>query len=393
MQIKGAKIVYRPEVIEEAFRRWDGILKSGWVILGDQTVEFEKLWAGICNRRHGIAVSNDTAALELAMRPELLDLKGHKLVVPAQGFFSIVTALDRNGAEPFLVDIDIENGNASMTLEHVQRAYEEDETIKAVCLMPIGGLMPRDTLEIIDFCHDHGLYVLEDAAHGHGTEILDADGRSVLVGALGDISCFSFYATKVLNTAEGGMVLVDDDSWAAEAQLYRNYGRTGAFGSSTIIRDGNNWRITEFIAALGCAQMYVWDRIVEERRRVALRWLERSQTMKHLYPLPITPNVRSNYYKFIMMAPPGFTLAEKQALKAILWNEHEIEISGDVYDLPIHCQPIYKDRPWALSSFYPQSEEFADRHICMPFYEFMTDEEIDYAAHWIDRAMGRVLKP
>jgi len=385
MVIPGAKIVYREDMMAAVKKRWDKILDSGWVILGEETKSFERAWSGYCGRSYGVAVSNDTAALEIALKPQLLNIDGGYMMVPANGFYSVVTALDRTGGKPWFADIDM-NNNINFTLQQVMEARSVlGPLLKAVCLMPCGGHVNGDALEIAKYCDANDIWVLEDAAHGHGTEI---DG--VKVGDIGDIACFSFYATKVLNTAEGGMLLMDDPEWEAEAKLYRNYGRSGNFSISVIIRDANNFRMTEFTAALGLEQTKIVEEIVEERRRVAGRYDACIKLYDDvLRKVPETPNLKSNYYKYMVMLPSGCTHDKKILIKQRT-GAKGVHLSGDVYDLPINRQPIYLNRYGNLN--FPVAWDFSQRHICMPFYEFMTDAEIARACEVTEEVVKEVLK-
>jgi len=342
--IKGADIIYDENVKANVLKKWKEILDSGWVILGKHTKEFEKVCA---------------------------DYFG-KMIVPANGFFSIVTALDRAGGEPYFLDIDIDNG-VNFTINEVERALRVDERIKAVCIMSCGGLVPADTMEIVEICREYGVYILGDNAHAHGVQV---DG--VKVGSYEDFACFSFYATKVVNTAEGGILLVDDKRFEKEAKCLRNYGRGGDFGSSTIVMDGNNWRMTEFTAALGVEQMKKINKMLEERKKVAKMYDEKFKDVKNAQPIKIPDNVSTNYYKYIVLLEKGI---DKQKVKAEMLKR-EIEMSGDVYDLPIVEQPIYRDR---YNANFPQAKEFSKRHVCMPFHEGMTQKEVDTVmAHFRD---------
>ena len=360
MKVPATRVVYDERVKKGTLERWKRILDTGRVILGEDTEKFEKRMAEYLGRKHAVAVSNDTAALELAMR--LIDIRGKEVIIPANGFYSIVTAIDRAGGIPVLVDIDIKN-NINFTAGQIQEIINKPySNVKAVVLMPCGGVTSPDSLSIKAVCKENGVYLIGDNAHAIGTEV---DGNKV--GSFEDISCFSFYATKVMNTAEGGMILFDNDRWETEAKCMRNYGRTGDFGESIVIRDGYNWRMTEFHAALGCEQVQMIEKILENRRLAAVLysryWPEKLERIKF-------NNIKPNFYKYMAMLPEGVDKAEfKQKTE-----ELGVTMSGDVYDVCIHKQPIYYGR-WGMLSF-PQAEEFAKRHVCLPLSEVTTEEEV-----------------
>ncbi len=365
MKVPATRVVYDEKVKTETLKRWKKILDTGRVILGADTEEFEKRMAEYLGRKHAVAVSNDTAALELAMR--LIDVRGKEVLIPANGIYSIITAIDRAGGIPVLMDIDIKN-NINFTAGQVQEIINKPySNVKAVVLMPCGGVTSPDSWNIKAVCEENGVYLIGDNAHAIGLEVRDDRGDGSKVGSFEDISCFSFYATKVMNTAEGGMILFDDDRWETEAKCMRNYGRTGDFGESIIVRDGYNWRMTEFHAALGCEQIQCLEVILANRRSAAVLyskyWPDKLERIRF-------NNIEPNFYKYMAMLPVGIDKAEfKQRTE-----ELGVTMSGDVYDVCIHKQPIYYGR-WGMLSF-PQAEEFAERHVCLPLSEVTTEEEV-----------------
>ena len=372
MKVPATRVVFGNKVKEGTLERWKKILDSGMVILGENTDEFEKRVAKYLGRKYAVAVSNDTSALELAMR--LIDVRGKEVLIPANGFYSVITAIDRAGGIPLLADIDISN-NANFTAKIVEDEISKPyNKIKAVVLMPCGGTTSPDSLEIKKVCKKHGVYLIGDDAHALGLEV---DGSKV--GSFEDIACLSFYATKVMNTGEGGMLLFDNELWEKEAKCLRNYGRTGDFGKSIIVRDGLNWRMTEFHAALGCEQMKNMENILVNRRNAAKlydkHWPEKLIKMEF-------SDLKPNFYKYIAMLPKGINKVEFKKRT----EELGVTMSGDVYDVCIHQQPIYFGR-WGMLSF-PQAEEFSERHVCMPLSEVTTEEEVVYTVDVINKVLS-----
>lgn len=375
MRVPATRVVYHDQVKKKVMKRWQEILDTGRVILGANTEEFEARMAKYLGRKHAVAVSNDTAALEIAFR--MIDIKGKGVILPANGFFSCVTAIDRAGGTAVLVDID-RTRNWNVSLAEIEKIIKSPwgSDIKVVVLMPCGGLATWESANIAEYCAKQGVYVVGDNAHGLGTEV-----RGKKIGSFEDIACFSFYATKVMNTAEGGMLLFDDDHWDKEARLFRNYGRGGDFGESTIVRDGYNWRMTEFHAALGCEQMKVLDRILSSRWAASTLYsMFWPKKLKGISPV----GCKANWYKCMALLPEG---VDKQWFKERT-ELNGVTMSGDVYDRCIHHQPIYWNR-WAHLHF-PEAEEFCKRHVCMPFAEDTTEEEVRHVVKTIDLALSPV---
>jgi len=206
---------------------------------------------------------------------------------------------------------------------------------------------------------------VEDAAHAHGSTL---DGQ--YAGSFGVAAAFSFYPTKVVTSGEGGMVLTSSEEIAQEARIYRDQGK-GAFTANHHVRLGSAWRMSELHAVTGLVHLRRMNEFISRRRIVAARYDKALAGLDGLQPLAEPPRCRSNIYKYIAVLPPEMGRAR---FKAELAGRFGVRLSGEVYDLPLHQQPVLAE--YAAGPL-PVAEEVAARHICLPVHSDMTDDEVD----------------
>jgi perosamine synthetase len=213
--------VNEPRLLERDVEYVSECVRTGWISSAGRFIsEFEEGFAAYCGRRHGIAVSNGTAALQLAIAS--LGLKpGDEIIMPTFTIMSCAMAVVYNDGVPVLVDSDPRTW--CMDVEQVKDRI----TPRTRAIMPVHIYgHPVDMDPIMELAGKHGLAVIEDAAEAHGAEYLcardTADAKWRRCGGFGEMSCFSFYANKAVTTGEGGMVLADDDELADKARSLRN---------------------------------------------------------------------------------------------------------------------------------------------------------------------------
>jgi dTDP-4-amino-4,6-dideoxygalactose transaminase len=227
---------------------------------------------------------------------------------------------------------------------------------------------------IVAFAKNKGLWLMEDAAHAQGATL---DGKHA--GTFGLAGSFSFYPTKVMTSAEGGMIITDDDHLAAEARIYRDQGKA-SFLQNTHIRMGYNWRMSEPHAVIGLRHMEALPKMLTARRRIAALYdaaLSRGGSADNIgvRPLAVPKGCVANYYKYVVMLPDG---VERAPLKAWLKEHHGVHCSGEVYEVPLHRNEV-------LTQYDPgdltNAEIACGRQLCLPIFASMTDAE---AARVID---------
>jgi perosamine synthetase len=359
LQVPSARVVFPAADRAEIAAAVAEILGSGALTLGPYTQRFEAAFAAAHASRHAVAVASGTAALDIILRA--VGVRGRDVVVPANTFYATAAAVLQAGGRPVFADVDAATfALSSSTLE----ASLTPDTA-AVVLVHIGGLISPQVDDLRALCEERGIALVEDAAHAHGSTF---GGR--FAGSFGVAAAFSFYPTKVVTCGEGGMVLTGSDVLAQEAQIYRDQGK-GAFTANHHVRLGSAWRMSELHAATGLVHLRRMEGFITRRREVAARYDKALAGLDGLQPLAEPPGCRSNIYKYIALLAPDL---DRAAFRSGLAERYQVRLSGEVYDLPLHRQPVlaeYAGPP------LPVAEDLAARHVCLPVHSDMTDSEVD----------------
>jgi perosamine synthetase len=335
-----------------------GILASGMLTLGPHTRSFEQGFAAAHEASHAVAVASGTAALDIILRAT--GVRGREVVVPANTFYATAAAVVQAGGRPVFADVDA----ATFALSRATVEAALTERTAAVVQVHIGGLIAPQTAAIQALCQEREITLVEDAAHAHGSTL---DGR--FAGSFGVAGAFSLYPTKVITSGEGGMILTGSDTLAGEARIYRDQGK-GAFTANHHVRLGSAWRMSELHAVTGLVHLRRLPEFIARRREVAAAY-DKALASAPLRPLFEPPGSRGNIYKYIAVLPPGTDRAE---FKREVARRYDVRLSGEVYDLPLHQQPVLAE--YAGPSL-PVAEDLAARHVCLPVHSDMTDSEVD----------------
>jgi dTDP-4-amino-4,6-dideoxygalactose transaminase len=375
--IPSVKLYFPKEDIEEIKVSVEKILQSGMLTLHTYTREFENQFAKLCNVKHAIAVNSGTSALEIALRTIKLKPE-HEVLVPTNTFSATAAAVVFAGAKPKLTDIDPKT--LCINTENIQKNITSKT--KGVMVVHIGGLICPEIEEIKELCQDRKLFLIEDAAHAHGSTI-----NKKTAGSFGDAGCFSFYPTKVMTTGEGGMITTNSDEIAEKARILRDQGKEN-FNSNIIIELGYNWRLPEISAAIGLTQLKRLLEIIEKRNRIAKYYDKGMEKISGIKPLKTPPNIQNNYYKYVAFLEKGI---DREKLKEKL-KDKGVRCSGEVYWPPLHLQPIYKQLLGTKEGDFPQAEVACKKMICLPLYAQMTAEDAQYVIEKLKETLSEMEK-
>jgi len=298
--------------------------------------------------------------LEIPLR--ILGVKGKEVVVPTNTFFATAAAVVHAGGKPRFAEVNPDT--FALSLEGLKDALTEETT--GVIIVHIGGMISPEIHEIKEFCEEKGFFLLEDAAHAQGCSL---DGQ--MAGTFGGVASFSFYPTKVMTSGEGGMIVTDDEKIKDEALIYRDQGKAG-FLTNFHTRLGYNWRMSEPHAIIGLSQLNRLEEFIAARNRVAQIYDEGLKEIPGLAALPLPQGCRTNYYKYVALLEPG---TDRKALKKSLREEYGVALSGEVYEDPCHVQPVFAEY---RDGDFPIADDICRRHICLPVYVTMTEEEARY---------------
>lgn len=362
MAVPAARVVFTPDDRAEIAASISEVLATGALTLGPHTKRFEDAFAaahaGSHAAPHAVATASGTSALTIALLA--IGVRGRDVIVPANTFFATAAAVLQAGGRPVFADIDPDTFALSPA---TLRAAWTPETA-AVVLVHVGGLITPAVDDLARLCRERSVPLIEDAAHAHGATF---DGR--FAGSFGTAAAFSFYPTKVVTSGEGGMILTGRPDLADEARIYRDQGK-GAFTTNHHVRLGAAWRMSELHAVTGLVHLRRMRESIARRREVAARYTEALAELPGFEPLPEPPGCRGNVYKYIVLLPVGM---DRGGFKRDL-AERQVRLSGEVYDVPLHHQPVLAE--YATASL-PVAEEMCARHVCLPVHSDMRDDEID----------------
>ncbi len=344
-------------------------IRTGWISSAGAYIErFESEWARYCGMPHGIAVSNGTEALQVAV--DCLDLQpGDEVIMPTFTIISCAQAVVRAGGVPVLVDSD----PRTWCMDVAQIAARITSRTRAIMPVHIYG-HPTDMDPLCALADRHGLTVIEDAAEAHGAEYLSHRGAEPVwrrCGGLSHISTFSFYANKLITTGEGGMVLASDQRIADRARSLRNlcFRPERRFYHTEL---GYNCRLTNLQAALGVAQIARMDDIVARKRRMGMEYTRRLAPLSGM-ALPVEePWARQVYWMY------GLVLDEGTGLDAVeMANRLRARgIETRPFFLGMHEQPVFHKMGLFRGETYPVAERIARQGLYLPSGLALTTEQL-----------------
>ena len=366
MDIKGLKIYFTENQKLKITEDLNDILNTGQLASGKYVETFEKNWSEFNKCKYGIAVSNGGAALEVIFRS--LDLKNKEVIMPTNTFIATYNAAMFAGAKPILADVSYKN--MCLDLDNIKKNYNKNTG--AVCVVHIGGIITDEILEIKKFCEENNIYLIEDAAHAHGSTF-----DKMHSGEFGIAAAYSFFSTKTFTSGEGGMVLTNDKDISEKTKSLRDYGKKSQWESVHTVFSGN-FRMSNLTASVGNNHISEINNFLEKRSKIADMYTK-NLSDKYEKILPI--NGESGWYKYIVYLPKGIDKAEfKNDCK-----KEGLSLPGGVYDQPIHLQPVF-DGNYKKGSF-PKAEEVCERHICLPIYPNLTIEEVNQTLEILNKTL------
>jgi len=366
MNIPPAKAVFEKKDRQEILSRIDECLSSGMLTQGKYVQEFEKRWAEYVGVKHAIGVNSGSSAIEISMR--ILGIEGKEVLVPTNTFAATAEGVSRAGGRVRFIDTD--PSTFSISLEDLQTRRTPDTV--GIIIVHIGGIVTPKIQAIRRWCEEKNLWLFEDCAHAHGSEY---DNKQA--GTFGIAGGFSFFATKVMTTGEGGMIVTNDDKLTEYARLFRNHGKPEPWVSYHT-HLGSNWRMSELNAILGLTQLKRLDEFIAWRSDIARLYTELLEDVPEL--TPILPSSRSSWYKYIVLLPKE---VNRSVLKQLM-KEYKIGLSGEVYEVPLHKQPIFKD---ITEGNFPMADDICSRHICLPIYYGMKQDEVHYVINVLKKIL------
>jgi perosamine synthetase len=338
--------------------------RSGWISsIGPYIERFEKAFASFCGVGYGIAVSNGTVAIHLALlavgvRP------GDEVIVPALTFVATASAVKYIGAVPVFVESEPEIG----TLD--PRAVERAVSLKTKAIIPVHLYgHPADMDPIIEIARRHGLAVIEDAAEAHGAKY---KGR--MVGSIGSCATFSFYGNKILTTGEGGMIVTNDKALADRIRFLKDHAMhpTRRYWHPEV---GFNYRMTNLQAAIGCAQLARFNALLSKREKVLELYRKAFSKKSEILINPSRPWATPVPW-FVCAILPNSTIHDQRDSLMEKLREKGID-SRPYFHLLCNMPPYVPCRRVGINdNDLPVAEDLSVRGMILPSVTWLSDEPI-----------------
>jgi len=358
------------------------VLTSGWLTTGAKALELERRFAEAVQAEHAVAVNSCTSALHLAL--EAVGVKaGDEVFVPTMTFTSSAEVVRYLNAHPVL--LDVEYGTCLLTPAILTEAIRRHPGVKTLVVVHYGGqaapLVGRDGEEgLLDLCRRHGIRVVEDAAHAFPAK---CGGR--MVGGLGDVTCFSFYANKTITTGEGGMLTTNDAAIAKRArtmrlhgidrQVWDRYTSAKPGWEYDVVAPGFKYNMPDVNAAIGLAQLERAWNFQRERERCAKRYLRDLAGVPHL-DLPVLRAAVEDqaWHLFPVVVRPGAPVDRNRCIELLA----ERGIGTSVHYRPLHRMSYYRETYHLKPEDYPQAERAWQGCLSLPIFPTLADEELAY---------------
>ncbi len=364
---------HKPYITQDEIDEVVDSVSSGWLTMGPKTIQFEQEFKKYIGSNYAISCNSCTAALHLALR--VIGLKEEdEVLVPAMTFAATAEVVCYFKAKPVLVDIDKDTHN--IDINDIERKI----TSKTKAIIPVHYAgCPCNMDEILGIAQKYNLFVIEDAAHA-----LPAWYKKRKIGTIGDITCFSFYATKTLATGEGGMITTENEKWSEKIQILRLHGiskdawkRYSDEGSwyYEIIEAGYKYNFTDIQAALGLAQLKKLEWMRDKREEIANIYSSAFNEIDSIITPIVSPDIISAWHLYtIKLDLDRLTISRNQFIEELF--NRGIKVS--VHFIPLYRHPFYKEKFDYKERDFPNSEWVFNRVISLPIYPSLSKEEIEY---------------
>jgi len=349
--------IARPFLSEEEVEAVTEVIRSGILARGPKVKEFEERFAKYIGRKHAIATSSGTSALHISNL--LMGISGNsEVIIPPITFFATASTVLFCGGRPVFADVDPE----TYTLDPVSVKRRVTSTTRAILPVDLYG-QTADYDAIQRIADKNDLKIIEDACQAHGAEF---NGK--MAGGFGDISSFSFYATKNMTTGEGGIVLTDDDQIAERVMLLREHGEDTHYNHVLL---GYNYRMTEISAAIGIVQLRKIDEMVRRRQENARMLTEELENVKGL-ETPATGKGRvHSFYQYIIRVNKKSPVSREKLMEHL---QKKGIGSRPSYPIPLYDQPVLKNL--RITGQCPEAERLLPQLLELPVHPHVKAEDI-----------------
>lgn len=376
---------HRADLGDAEIQSVSDVIRSGWLTMGAKTFEFERQFARYVRATHAIAVSSCTAALHLSLDAIGLT-RGDEVLVPTTTFTASAEVVTYFGARPVFVDID----PSTLNIDPQDAERKITPRTKAMIPVHLAGT-PCDMSELLDLAETHKLRVIEDAAHA-----LPSSYKGKRIGAISELTAFSFYATKTITTGEGGMITTESEDLARRLQIMRLHGiarhawkRYSSEGSwfYEVLETGYKYNLTDLQSALGIVQLAKCDQMASARCRIADRYTTAFQRLGCVETPQVPADRTTSWHLYVLRLHLDRLRIDRGRFIREL-ADHGVGTS--VHFIPLHLQPAYQRHYGYRAGDLPVAEREYQRSLSLPIFSGLRDQEIEHviwavsevAANW-----------
>lgn len=360
-----------PRIEEEEIQEVVNTLRTGWIGTGPKVAAFEDAFKNYVGVKHAIAVSSCTAGLHLSII--ILGLKpGDEVIVPSMTFVATANSVIHSNATPVLVDVH--RDTMTIDIEDVKRKI----TNKTKAIIPVHFAGRACDVEAIQkIAEEHNLKVIHDTAHAIETEY-----KGKKVGTFADMSSYSFYVTKNVVTAEGGMVTTNDDEIAAQIKIYALHGMSKdawkrfsdtGYKHYEVFYPGFKYNMTDIQAALGIHQLSKVEKFYERRKEIWVRYNNELAELPLILPAPLETENRHALHLYTVLVDTDKTNISRDE---VLSELHKRNIGTGVHYRAVHLHPYYRDTFGYKPDDFPNSNFISERTLSIPLSAKLTDEDV-----------------
>lgn len=363
---------YIPDSDKEwILEKYKEILDTRGLIQGKYVSQFEEEVRKYVGTKHAIAVSSCGVGLEITLRAT--GITGRKFIVPTQTYPASVSCIIRSGNIPIVADVD--ERTQCLSLDIIKQNMSDD--VCGVVHVHMTGLITPEMSDIKEYCEDNGLFLLTDDAHSFGAQLYDINkDHKMSAGDIGNVGVFSFYPSKIITTAEGGMITTNDDELADKLRILRSHGVVGndveVDGLDYGVRceiPSSNYRMTEFNAVLGLSQIKHIDEWINRRNEISELYRKNLEDVEWL-ELPLYDElIRQTWWQYIVKL--NGEIDRTEFLKKLLDKGVQ---TGNAYWPACNQQEVFK--PYVSEFGCPIADEFLERHFSLPMYIELSDDDI-----------------
>lgn len=381
----------KQDISDDDIQAVSDTLKSDFLTCGPRVESFENAIAEYVGAKHAIVMSNATAALDIAMRVSNIG-PGDRVITSPNTFLSSANCAAFAGAIPDFCDIDPKTYN--LCPKALAAMWTED--VKAVVAVAYAGQSP-DMPAIAEIARKNGAVIIEDASHGTGGGF-EINGTTYKQGGhpWADMTIFSFHPVKTLTTGEGGVIITDNDDYAARARLLRTHGMTrdskayqGLGSDDPIFTEqgpwyyemtelGHNFRITDIQCALGLSQLSRLSDFTARRREIVARYNAAFGDCNFIKtPKTLRPEDAPHISWHLYTTQIDFTALSKTRTEVMLELREKL-VGTQVLYIPVYLQPFYRNTYGYAPGKCPNAEAYYAKALSLPLYPKMTDDDVDH---------------